>query len=338
MSDIHYFPRYSQPENVVTNNTLLFLLRLHQYNRFKFEKFMGSLCDDQDFQLTTSWLQFSQQKGSGKSIVDGFIAQESVKIAVETKLSDSFDPSQLRNHLDIFHGEQHQLLILLSPALGEAQSSQLASIREEAHLRNIQVLHTSFQNIIENAWECLSEHDEEMRALVADYESFCSERRLLPRDKYTLFVPPCGQSYEANEAFHLYYCPASWTRRNAKYLGVYAQRTVRSIGRIAKVVSCTIDLKANSVTVLKGQEKLTSDEQARILGAARNAETHKWNITVGHKFYLCDLFEETDFRKTSPGGIWGHRYFDLEKVLGVKVPSDLKSLAALLRQHPWPKS
>lgn len=43
MSEIHYFPRYSMQENVVTNNSLLLLLRLYQYNRYKFEKFMEAL-------------------------------------------------------------------------------------------------------------------------------------------------------------------------------------------------------------------------------------------------------------------------------------------------------
>jgi hypothetical protein len=108
MSGIHYFPRYSQPENFVTNNTLLFLLRLHQYNRFKFETFVERLCanSDEDIQLGSTSLEFSQQKSSGKSVVDGFISQESIKIAVETKLFDQFSPTQLKNHLAIF-GNEH---------------------------------------------------------------------------------------------------------------------------------------------------------------------------------------------------------------------------------------
>ena len=96
-------------------------------------------------------------------------------------------------------------------------------------------------------------------------------------------------------------------------------------------------LGADSAAASEGEEELTPDERARVLGAARDAVTHKWDITVGHKFYLFDQLEETDFRKTTPGGIWGHRYFDLEEVLGGKVPADLKSIAALLRQHPWPQ-
>jgi hypothetical protein len=335
MSEIHYFPRYSQPENVVTNNTLLLLLRLHQYNRFKFEKFMDFICADQEIELASSWLQFRQQKGTGKSIVDGFIAQDSLKIAVETKLKGIFDPRQLENHFAVFSGEQHKLLILLSPALGEIPAAQLALVRQQAVSQNIQLIHASFEDIVTKARKCLSEHDEEMLALVTDYELFCSDLDLLPRDQFTLFVPPCGQSFEANERLRLYYCPATWSRRKARYLGIYAQKSVRAIGEIAKTVVCTVDVPNRTVTAVDGGAALTSDEQQRIIEATIDARTHNWDITAGHKFYLCDTVEPTDFRKTSRGGIMGHRYFDLEDVLGSSLPHDLATLAALLRQHQW---
>jgi hypothetical protein len=335
MSEIHYFPRYSQPENVVTNNSLLLLLRLHQYNRFKFEKFMELICEDEEIQLATSWLQFRQQKGTGKSIVDGFIAQDSIKIAVETKLTEAFDTQQLENHLAVFGAEQHKLLILLSPTLGETSTSQLTLVREGARSRNIQVVHTSFEDIVQKTRSCLSEHDEEMLALVADYESFCSDLGLLPRDQYTLFVPPCALSFEANERFRLYYCPATWSRRKAKYLGIYAQKTVRAIGQIVKSVVCAIDLTAGTVTAADGQATLTSEQQARILEATKEARARDWDLTTGHRFYLCDTVEPTDFRKASRGGIMGHRYFDLDEILGDEPPRDLGALAAMLRQHQW---
>lgn len=335
MSEIHYFPRYSQPENVVTNNTLLLLLRLHQYNRFKFEKFMELICADEEVQLATSWLQFRQQKGTGKSIVDGYIAQDSIKIAVETKLSEAFDPAQLENHLAVFGAEQHKLLILLSPTLGEIPKSQLVQVRQGAMSRNIPVVHTSFEDIVDKTRSCLSEHDEEMLALVSDYESFCSDLNLLPRDQYTLFVPPCGQSFGANEEFRLYYCPATWSRRKARYLGVYAQKTVRAIGQITKIVVCEVDIASGSVAAADGEMVLTQEEKVRILKATEEARVRDWDISNGHRFYLCDTFQPTDYHKTSRGGIMGHRYFDLEKVLGSKVPEDVSILAAMLRQHEW---
>lgn len=43
MSKIHYFQRYSQKENVVTNNTMLLFSRLYSNYPFRFECVVGSL-------------------------------------------------------------------------------------------------------------------------------------------------------------------------------------------------------------------------------------------------------------------------------------------------------
>ncbi len=337
MSEIHYFPRYSQRENVVTNNTLLFLLRLHQYNRLKFEKFMERLCAEQEVQLASSWLQFRQQKTTGKSVVDGFIAQESIKIAVETKLSEGFDAAQLENHLALFGTEQNKLLILLSPSLGEIATQQLALVRDKAMARNIQVVHTSFEDIVKESRSCLSEHDEEMLALVDDYESFCSDMGLLPRDKYTMFIPPCRLSLAANTQFLLYYCPMERTVRKAKYLGIYANRSVQAIGQVAKIVACNVNVDDETMTVVDETQHLTDNEKLRILGACREALTRDWDISAGYRFFLCDELEETDFRKITPGGIMGQRYIDLNNILGqnIPIPTDVCELAQLLGQHTW---
>jgi hypothetical protein len=336
MSEIHYFPRYSQRENFVTNNTLLLLLRLHDYNRFKFEKYMETLCAiaDEEVELPSSWLQFQQQIGTGKSVVDGFIAQDSIKIAIETKMGDTFDLGQIENHLEVFANEQHKLLILLSPSQGELSHQRLEPVRKLSKNRQIQILPLTFHDIIEKAKQCF-ENDEEMYALLLDYESFCSDENLLPRDSFTLFVPPCAQSYSDNLEFRLYYCPATWSRRKAKYIGLYKDRCVSAIGHVGKIVICNVELDARKVVIPKGTKSITKDEEERILGAAINAKIRNWDLTVGYKFHLFDALEKTDFKKETPYGIMGHRYFDLEEVLGAKPPEDLKELSNLLSQHTW---
>jgi len=341
MSEVHYFPRYSQPENVVTNNTLLLLLRFREFSRFKFEKLLGVICSDREVPLEISWLKFQQQKGTGTSVVDGYIAQESVKIAVETKLTEKFGVDQLKNHLDVFQSEQHKLLILLSPALSGNVGGLLSEVRKHAEPRGIQVVPTTFQKIIEKARECLSPHDEEMMALVDDYEDFCSGMNLLPADGYTLFVPPCGKSFDDNVALRLYYCPAVWNRRNAKYLGIYKDKRVQAIGPIAKIVECNIDLVAGEVTTLTDRgvkpEDVSSEEERRIVSACERALERGWDISTGHKFYICDEMEPTSFEKSSPGGIQGHRYIDLQVALGRSVPESLTELANGLRDKSWPE-
>ena len=97
---------------------------------------------------------------------------------------------------------------------------------------------------------------------------------LLPRDKYTMFVPPCPQSYPDNIEFRLYYPPA--TRRKARYLGIYANKSVRAIGLIGNVVSCDVDVDGGKVTVRESTRPMTTKEEQRIVGASRKARSREW--------------------------------------------------------------
>jgi hypothetical protein len=336
MTEVHYFPRYSQRENVITNNTLLLLLRLYDHDRFKFGKFLQTLWGDAADALGTLGLQFTQQRRAGGGVPDGFIAQESVKIVVETKRAEeAFSADQLRRHLDAFSNEDRRLLVLLSPAASTFSGDLLGEVQNEAKTRGVSVLPTTFEGIIEAARSTLPEHDEVMRALVDDFAAFCSSEELLPRDGYTMFVPPCSQSFAENVKFRLYYCPAAWNRRRTAYLGMYWDKAVRNVGRIAKAVACDIDLDAGTVAVADPGVELTGDERQRIVDATRSAAP-RWDISRGHRFLLCDELEETECRKVSPGGIQGHRYFDLADLLELRrIPADLRDLATALRGRTW---
>jgi hypothetical protein len=223
---------------------------------------------------------------------------------------------------------------MLSPTPDAIPHSTMEFIRALPSGKKIQVLHTTFEDIVRIAGNCLSDHDEEMRALVNDYESFCSEMGILPRDKHLIFVPPCGKSLEDNFKFRLYYCPATSTRRKTKYIGIYATKVVRAIGRINKVVTCDV-IDFDKVTTQNGDPGLMPEEEKRIIAASLNAhDEHGWDL-AGHKFYLCDEWEETDYRKMSAGGMAGHRYFDVKEILDGLAPNTTAELASLLRQHTW---
>ena len=91
MSNIHYFQRYSQPENVVTNNTLLLCSRLYQHSAYAFNGFLSDLLGGVDIE---SGVQFAQQIKNG-SVPDGFILQNSFKLVIETKLYNQYTALQL---------------------------------------------------------------------------------------------------------------------------------------------------------------------------------------------------------------------------------------------------
>lgn len=337
MTSIHYFPRYSQRENFVTNNSLLLLSRLYEFNRFKFAKLLGFLCAESEVEAPDIGLQFSQQIGTAASIVDGYISQRSFYVAVETKLGETFHIDQLKRHLSIFRdGREQQYLLLLSKSESPLTSAQQKALNE-ALPKGVDVLQASFETLINYVKTCLSEFDEEMLALVLDFEAFCSSLNLLSTDRHTIFIPPCSRSYKENIKYRLYYCPSTWSRRKAKYLGIYANRAVRAIGEIKTIVACNVDPQAQTVDVLESEgDALTTDGIQRILGVAEEAfKNNGWDLTTNTKFYLCSDMAPTDFKKSTSGGIMGHRYLDLKDVLKHDLPNDLPELASQLRSRAW---
>lgn len=329
MTQLTQFPRYSQKENWATNHTLLLMRRLYEFNPSKFRRFLKELLkelDDESADIPSHLgVHFAQQIRGKGSIPDGVFMQESVKVIVETKTDTSFSHDQIRRHLNGLKEEKHGLLILLSPTVEQIPNMKLTPDDKP-------LLPTTFANVIKCAEKCLAGHDEEMKSVVEDFEAFCSEEGLLPRDDFTLMMVPCGRSFKVNMDNHLYYCPTSYTHsRNARYLGIYADRSIQGIGEIKKRVKCTVDLKARRVIA----DGLTPVEEQRILKAVPAARDVGQTIENGHKFYICDKIVPTDFRKTSAYGIQGHRYLDLRTYLGDGDLPTVEEIANQLKNKSW---
>jgi hypothetical protein len=235
----------------------------------------------------------------------------------------------LTRHLSGFTQQEGGFMILLSPELARTDGSSWNKISKSATDKNVALVPVTFESIVAAARKCLSDYDEEMHGLVTDYEEFCSDEDLLPKDKWTLFVPPCGKSHSINVSDSLYFCPASWSRRKAKFLGIYYGKAVRYIGNITKVVECEIINKK----VVSETGTLTKDERERIVHASETAIRDRgWDLTTGYQFFLCDSLAETKFQKTDPGGIMGHRYFDLRDYISDPQPTNLVEIAEKLRR------
>ncbi len=143
MTQVRYFPRYSQRENFQTNNTLLLLHRLYDFSRFRFEDFLARLLRDTDTETDFAvplGLQITQQVGTGASVVDGLLYQESFRIAIETKrTADGFDVEQLQRHLSGFIQPSGGFLILLSrERIKIGGPDWAAPAREVSHRRAVE--------------------------------------------------------------------------------------------------------------------------------------------------------------------------------------------------------
>lgn len=337
MTNVFYFARYSQQENFATNNTLLLMYRLYEESRRRFQEFLTKLLDETaDAPIAALGLQMSQQEPSGKSVLDGFLYQNAVRIGIEAKgPGAAFDKDQLLNHLERFERSGSGYLLLLRPDKVDLTDQIWQELHEDARKRRVIVSSITFQQIIDSFRECLRPHDDELIELIDDFEAFCSEHRLLGTDDITVFVPPCGQSFDINVKHKLYFCPAEWSRRNVKYLGIYKEKSVQYIGQVSKIVHC--ERVGQQLLARGGGTKLSTQEQSRIASAMEDARalTVGWDISVGHKFFLCDDMSPTEFRKSSRGGIMGHRYLNLQDYLAAPRKMDLTEVADGLRGKTW---
>lgn len=340
MSNLHYFQRYSQGENVVTNNTLLLLSRLYAHSALYFEAFLADLLDDEAPEVG---VRFTQQDASSKeSVPDGLLEQRSFKIVLETKLHPELEQDQLVRHLQSFGDEDRQVLLMLTPTQPEENRQRELEAVIEAYNdekgHRVEVVFTTFRQIIHSYGGALAVHDTEMQYLLDDYEDFCAtfdKGQLLPRDEYTLRVVPCGKTFEDNIDLGLYYQPVDRSSRNHKYLGIYRDKLVRYIGEIQKVVSA--DLVDGEI--VSKEPGLEEDEKRRIKEAIiRSRKVPGYRIETGHKFYLVEKFCETSFEKVSPGGLQNQRYFDLADELALDDQDTLPpvcEIAEQLRGKTW---
>lgn len=330
MSKVHYFQRYSQRENVVTNNTLLLLSRLYSRSPLYLEAFLSDLVEMEDIEVGVGFTQ--QDASSGGSVTDGLMVQRSLKVVVETKVDTGARLDQLEKHLEAFDGEEMQVLLLLAPTepSHKFQKRLDRAVRDYNERRKAGVLHVcaTFARIIGSYENTLPEHDYEMQELLEDYKDFCVGEGLLPREEYRMRAVPCGKTLDDNRDLRVYYQPVGRSYRDHKYLGIYKHKRVQYFGEIEAVVAADL--------TKEGLASLAPEQRDRIEKAALRArEQHGWDLASGHRFFLVKEFYPTNFRKGSPGGMMAHRYFDLGEILGTERLPGVEEIAEHLSEQMW---
>lgn len=336
MSKVHYFQRYNQKENVVTNNTLLLLSRLYSRSPLYLEAFLNDLAEESDIEVGVGFTQ--QNPSSGGSVTDGLLVQRSLKVAVETKVVPNASLDQLEKHLKAFDGEDTQILLLLAPSEpnNAFRESLDRAVRDHNARHEGEVLHvcTTFGRILQSFEGALPSHDYEMQELLEDYKDFCAGEGLLPREEYRMRAVPCGRTIEENSALGVYYQPASRPYRAHKYIGLYKHKRVQYVGELEAIIAA--DLTQDGPRRVDGSTPPTPEQRSRIEYAMRSArEIHGSDITRNYRFFLVDRFYPTDFRKASSGGMMNHRYFDLGEILGTDDLPETEEIATRLSGKEW---
>ena len=331
--NIRLFPTYSQKENQTTNHCLLILKMLYEENpKFLSEVLSGLLGDN--FSGAVG-VQFTQQKRGKGSVPDGEITQEPFSILIETKLGNDFDRDQLFAHLETLKKKQGQRVLI---ALGNFEQDSpshppFPEIEPEAKKHGVGFAAISFEHFFKAIQpEQLLYLSKNLADAVSDLGEYFDENGLLPSWKYQLDVINCTMSFDNVLQNKVYTCPAQggqYSHRRSLYFGAYRNKCVEQVARIEAVVDLVSKSESEAHSVVwKNDDR----PEAKLIEIA--LERHQ---KTGGSFYPVRVFvlgdlSPTDFRKASPGGLFGSKkYFDIKKLQVV----DVEDLATKLKGKTW---
>lgn len=316
MTNIHYFQRYSSKENTVTNNSLLLFSRLYHHDARAFKEFLNHLSGDEQITPINATINFEQQTSARHSVPDGAITQESFKIVIETKLYGQEDIDQIIRHTDGFGDEKNKYLMLIN--VHQIPDNYKKKIRDKLNEKGtgVELIDTTFEDIVTGFRAVINDYDTEMNMIIDDYEDYCNDANLISIENKLMRALPVGNTLEHNFKYKLYYAPASrsYTRRH-RYLGLYTQKEIKAVGEIILIVDANYlkETKKLKCELVEGDyDRLTEEVEGNILQAMiHGEEDFGYQIYTGHRFFIVPQFIKTEFKKDSPGGLLGAKYFDL---------------------------
>lgn len=337
MSAIHYFQRYSQPENVATNNTLLLFSRLYHHSPSVYAAFMQALLEDIDLNFG---VKIIQQQKSLYTVPDGVVSQESIKLIIESKLDTrQLNIDQLVGHLGAFNAEDNQVIISLTPEMPSLKiQSQIEEAVAESNATNrtsIVYVALTFEKIIVCLRQAIQPFDQMMQDVADDYEDFCIQSNLVPVHHNIMRAVPCAKSMVFNKKYSVYVDKAGRSYRAHTFIGLYKSKTVQYLGRLLNTIEANcID---GVVQVLASTSVPTSQQLDNIQGIVLEMlDAGVYNLQHDQVFFCVDSFEATNFVKSSPGGMQSKRFLDLGPYFSPSsVPGSTTDVANGLKGQLW---
>ena len=329
MSRVTYFQRYTTKENVVTNTTLHLFSQINQHSPDRLKAVLSELLGDAEMPLG---INFQQQMRSDTSVPDGGIFQEPIHLLIETKVDAGVDPDQLVRHCESFQkGTTGNYLLLLTK--NDADEQVIEPVRRKAKEIGAVFQNVTFEKLCDSLQGLAKEHETHLLRVIEDFAAYCTEMNLLPDRRKWLRIVPCGTTFDLNKQWHLYYQPTDRGCSPHEYIGIYNQKAVRLLGKVAAIYDSEVDASGDmKLNFFYGKE--SSDFRERIKGmVADSKQKLGWDMSSGTRFFCADQFLPTEFVKTSWGGIQGPRFWDISEQ--VKKAGTDAALAELLRHEQW---
>jgi hypothetical protein len=276
-------------------------------------------------------IEINQQGRAKESVPDGAILQRSFKVLIEAKVDAGVDQDQLLRHAASFSNESQKILLLLTKqALSNTEEDQIA---KQIHQKYPGVIFRSvtYEMICKAIKGLFKDYEYEMYSLVDDYIEYCNDANLFDQSRFLMRIVPCGDSIEINKKYGLYFNPSDRGYTKHSYVGIYANKAVQLIWKIDSV----FDVEYNGIELIKTliQGRDTNEYDQRIIDIIADAKKScGYQIETGHRFF-CGSPVETDYIKSTSGGIQGARFVNLRDVVGDFV--DVADVAEKLRGKQW---
>lgn len=326
MAKIHYFQRYSSVENTVTNNTLQLLARIYAYSTTQASQLLTELTGEP----IEIGIEINQQERGQGSVPDGAIIQRSFKILVESKVDSAPDIDQLLRHSDSFSGEDQKILLLLTR---ESAGAAETDIEQQVAARHPNVIfkNVTYEAICKAVTSLFQEYEYEMRALADDYVEYCNDVGLFDQSKYLMRIVPCGQSLDINRKHGIYFHPSDRGYTQHQYVGIYKDKAVRVLWMIDSIFDVRYHGTQLTKTLIHGRD--TNEYDDKLVAIINDAKTEcGYEIATDHRFF-CGNPIDTNYMKSSSGGIQGARFVNLREVIGDF--NDASEVAQELKGKQW---
>lgn len=307
MTTISYFQKYSQPENHLTNNTLLMLRHLYMSSSSKFDELISELCGV----TCTVGLKFQQQVTQrNRNCYDGSIIQQPIDITVETKRGPNLNRDQIERYIhEISHlrGSSYSrhdgITILIGLTTRELPSKELRELSSFAEKRHMHFVSATFQTLQEELRRVCIDDPSNLREVYLDFEEYLAEEGVLEKDIMKAFA--CRHSLELNVKHRMYTVGADTPRyTNARIVGFYRDKCVTHIAEVQTIVEGIYNSDSESFIphtfLTQGRDALEENEIDRI--RSMNNESNYLTGRPFRYFLLGDIFD-TNFKKESPSGL-----------------------------------
>lgn len=332
--EISLFNDYHTKENILSNHCGVMLKLLYEENPKSFEEVISTLTSSQDFVINPS---FQQQVKKTSSIPDIVIEQKSFSIYFETKTFDWFYNDQIDRHLSGFKKENdYNILFLLSnfenDNLAEKFKSQIDKAKEEFDITLSPISFEQLIGVLENV-----ETSDEFQTFLTEFRDFLERNNHLPTWKYLLDVVNCSGSIHEVHDNDIYMCPDTggmYKHQRAKYFGGYKNKNVKYIHEVKALVVVEKGGKEAYVRWNNGDaadKELIKEAKAKInLFEFRKSEINERNLQV----FLLENKEETNFRKSSSGGLYGSKKY-FRNIAQKYDANNSRELAEKLKDVTW---